>query len=159
MTHDVPHCNDMLSAFTFTDIRAAQPPEQRGLYVLRIAQQGTPIPDVVRQAEAVIQRLQWPMVENRMLNRMHRLERIGECPVIYIGSAGTRTESRNTLRGRYQEFAGRHTIMFPLWALLFFEWKIEYGWKVEQTADTAEAQLKQQYQAYHQGRLPALVQR
>ncbi len=147
------------SAFTFTDIRAAKPPDQRGLYVIRVKQQGTPVPNIVRNAAAVIQQLQWPMVEDKMLNRIARLHNIGECPVLYIGSAGTRTESRNTLRGRYEEFAGRHTSMFPLWALLYFGWNLEYGWKIADAANTAEAELKQVYQAHHNGKLPALVNR
>ncbi len=94
-----------------------------------------------------------------MLNRIDRLTHIGECTILYVGSAGTLTESRNTLRGRYEEFAGRHTIMLPLWALLYFGWSLEYGWKIEDTANIAEAQLKQMYQTHHNGKLPTLVNR
>jgi hypothetical protein len=159
MGHDHAQCNELCAPFTFTDIRAAEPPEQRGVYIIRVKQQGTPVIEMMQQAEAIVRQLQWPMVERKMLNRLHRLHQISECPLIYIGSAGTRTESRNTLRGRYEEFAGRHTIMFPLWALLYFGWNLEYGWKIEDTPNTAEAELKRGYQAQHSGKLPALVQR
>jgi hypothetical protein len=159
MSHDFAHCDRIFSAFTFTDIQIAKPPEQRGLYVIRVKQQGMPVRSIVQQAAAVIQQLQWSIVEAKMLNRIDRLTNIGECTILYIGSAGTRTESRNTLRGRYEEFAGRHTIMFPLWALLYFGWSLEYGWKIEDTANVAEAQLKHMYQTHHNGKLPALVNR
>ncbi|MBV9791513.1 MAG: hypothetical protein JOZ51_25170 [Chloroflexi bacterium] len=159
MIHDPVSCDQIFSEFTFADIRNANPPAQRGVYVLQVKRRGSPIPEMVQQAEAIIQRLQWPMAEKKMLSRIHRLEKIGECPLIYIGSAGTQGDSKNTLHGRYQEFAGRHTIMFPLWALLYFGWDLEYGWKVEQAPNIAEASLKQMYKAQHNGVLPALVQR
>ncbi|HEY0605150.1 MAG TPA: hypothetical protein VGD58_19685 [Herpetosiphonaceae bacterium] len=159
MIHDAASCDEIFSQFTFTDIRDAHPPAERGVYVIRVQKRGAPVPDVVQHAKAAIQRLNWEMAAKKMLSRIHRLEKIGECPLIYIGSAGTRADSRNTLHGRYQEFAGRHTIMFPLWALLYFGWDLEYGWKIENTPDTAEASLKQMYQAQHNGSLPALVHR
>jgi hypothetical protein len=103
--------------------------------------------------------LAWPKVGNKVLSRVKRLEKIDRCPTIYIGSAGTRAKSKHTLQGRYEDFAGRHTAMYPLWALLYFGWELEYGWRIEAHPEIAEAQMKETFRHYHQGQLPALVQR
>lgn len=47
--------------------------------------------------------------------------------------------------GPYEEFAGRHTIMYPLWALLASDWELAYGWCVADQAAQLEAYLKQCY--------------
>lgn len=159
MNHDLASCDRIFSTFTFTDIDQAQPPRQRGVYVIRFRHQGSPIAEVVSQVETVVRQLRWPMVEAKMIDRIYRLTNIGDCPIIYIGSAGTRSASKNTLRGRYEEFAGRHTIMYPLWALRYFGWALDYGWNVEDDAGAAEATYKRIYRELHDSRLPALVNR
>jgi hypothetical protein len=152
-------CSAIFDQFTFADIRTAQPPPQRGVYIIRITHRGQPIPEIIANVQQLTLKLNWPMVTNKILNRIERLKRIGNCGTIYIGSAGTYTNSKNTLRGRYEEFAGRHTIMYPLWALLASEWELEYGWCADHLADQMEAHLKQRYKQQHGNDLPALVQR
>ncbi len=114
---------------------------------------------MVAQAAAAIRRLKWPMVEKMLLGRIPRLADLGECPLIYIGSAGTLAKSKNTLRGRHREFGYRHTAMYPLWTLLYFEWELEYGWRIVDNPGELEQQLKERYRGIHGGRLPALVAR
>jgi hypothetical protein len=65
----------------------------------------------------------------------------------------------NTLKGRYNEFSGRHTAMYPIWVLLYFGWKLEFGWKESDEPSLEEKRLKEKYQNTHQNRLPALVKR
>jgi len=73
-------------------------------------------------------------------------------------SAGTQKHSKNTLKGRYREFSLRHTTMYPIWALLYFNWDLEFGWRETEDPGRVESQLKQQYKERHGNRLPAIVQ-
>ena len=61
--------------------------------------------------------------------------------------------------GPYEEFAGRHSIIYPVWALLASDWGLAYGWCVADQAEQLEAYLKQCYKQQHDNSLPALVQR
>ena len=152
-------CDNLFSGFTFQDIRAASPPESKGVYVIRVKQTGRPVVEIGEQVGEVIQHLRWAIVGKKMLNRVTRLKRIGSCPVIYIGSAGTRRGSKHTLKGRYSDLAGRHTAMYPLWALLYFGWDLDYGWIEEENSASLEESLKHRYRESHRGELPALVYR
>ena len=152
-------CSNLFPDFVFQDIRCAKPPEEKGVYVIRVATVGRPVDEIKVQVEQIIGVLDWPMVGNKVLGRVSRLDRIDQCSTIYIGSAGTRQQSRHTLHGRYKDFAGRHTAMYPLWALLCFGWELEYGWRIEARPEIAEAHLKAAFKHKHQGKLPALVQR
>jgi hypothetical protein len=104
-----------------------------------------------------ISNLHWEMVQEYLLDRIHRIHNISECLFIYIGSAGTNAISKHTLAGRYQDFKKRHTVQYPIWALLYFGWELQYGWKMFENPAETESQLKEQYRARHQGKLPALV--
>jgi hypothetical protein len=150
-------CSGLFEGFTFQDIRFASPPGTKGVYVIRIGRRGQPVAEVIRQAAQAVEHLNWPLVGKKMLNRIKRLARIGSCPVIYIGSAGPKRTSNYTLKGRYGDFAGRHTAMYPVWALLYCGWNLEYGWTEEDTPATLEESLKQRYRQRHGGRLPLLV--
>jgi hypothetical protein len=152
-------CSDLFAGFTFQNIRTASPPNRKGVYVIRVRRRGQSPDDVLQQAAYAVDRLNWPLVGRKMSNRTRRLREITECPVIYIGSAGTRATSRHTLKGRYADFAGRHTAMYPLWALLYCGWDLEYGWKEQEDPAALEASLKQAYKQRHRDALPALVSR
>jgi len=41
----------------------------------------------------------WDLAEKFLRSRLDWLVDIGDCPTIYIGSAGMHAESRNTLQG------------------------------------------------------------
>jgi len=152
-------CDELFSHFTFQDIRIATPPERKGVYIIRVKQRGNPIEKILQQVRTIVERLNWPQVSKKVLNRVGRLQKIDSCPVIYIGSAGTRQESEHTLKGRYADFSGRHTVMYPLWALLYFGWELEYGWAEEEKPAELEETLKRRYRQVHGGKLPALVDR
>lgn len=152
-------CQDLFSGFTFQDIRYASPPDRKGVYIIRVQRRGMSVRETVERVERVVHDLNWPLVGNRMLNRIKRIERINSCPVIYIGSAGTQRGSKHTLKGRYKDFAGRHTAMYPLWALLYYGWDLEYGWREEESPAGLEEALKRRYKQSHADRLPALVYR
>jgi elongation factor P--beta-lysine ligase len=47
--------------------------------------------------------------------------------------------------------------MYPIWALLYFGWELEFGWKEEEDPRNAESKLKQKYAERHNNKLPALV--
>jgi hypothetical protein len=49
--------------------------------------------------------------------------------------------------------------MYPLWALTFFGWELDFGWQETQDAGSAEKELKKRYKAGHGGKLPAMVEK
>jgi len=49
--------------------------------------------------------------------------------------------------------------MYPLWALLYFGWELEYGWVEDEKPAELEETLKRRYRQVHRGKLPALVDR
>ena len=153
-------CGDLFKEFVFEDLVEAKPPREKGMYVIRIKSRSDILPEaMISEAKQLIAKVGWKMLEKKMVSRIERLRRIGACPTIYIGSAGTQRGSRNTLKGRYNEFSGRHTAMYPVWGLLYFGWKLEFGWKKSDNPSLKEKTLKEEYRRTHQGNLPALVER
>ena len=153
-------CNGLFDAFEFTRFQDAEPPKRKGVYVIRIHQRGTPAEEVREKTVGLAGSIGWEVAGRFLCSRLDRLLAIGDCPTIYIGSAGTHAGSKNTLHGRYLEFATRHTAQYPIWALLSSGWELQYGWMVVgEHPGTAEEDLKEQYQKAHGGRLPALVNR
>jgi hypothetical protein len=47
--------------------------------------------------------------------------------------------------------------MFPVWALTYFGWKLDFGWFEVEDAGGFENRLKEVYKAKHSDKLPALV--
>ncbi len=153
-------CNGLFDAFEFTRFQDAEPPKRKGVYVIRIHQRGTPAEEVREKAVGLAESIGWDVACQFLRSRLDRLSKIGDCPTIYIGSAGTYAGSKNTLHGRYLELATRHTAKFPIWALLSSGWELQYGWMiVDDHPGTAEEALKERYRKAHGGRLPALVSR
>jgi hypothetical protein len=124
-----------------------------------VKKEGRPVTEIVRQVKQLVKHLNWESVGKYTLDRISRLEKINRCPIIYIGSAGTHQNSKNTLKQRYQEFPGRHTATYPIGALLYFGWELELGWREEDNPGDVEKQLKRQYEQRHNNELPALVKR
>jgi len=153
-------CATLFGEYEFQDLVRAEPPREKGVYVIRIKNRSDSLPEaMIREAKQLIAKVGWKMLEKKMVSRIERLRRIGACPTIYIGSAGTQHGSRNTLKGRYKEFSGRHTAMYPIWVLLYFGWKLEFGWKTCTQPSLEEKKLEEHYQRIHQRRLPPLVER
>ena len=157
--HPDSACATAFSSLTYAPLQTSSPPASKGVYVIRVSCLGVPIPQVLEASKATIRRLRWPMVEKKALSRLDRLARVEGCPILYIGSAGTAESSKHTLRGRYEDFGGRHTIMLPLWTLLYHQWALEYGWITDPAPSTLERNLKTMYRDLHGGKLPALVER
>ena len=143
-------CADLFDGFKFREIRDAKPPRKKGVYIIRISRRGDPVDDIVRQCRAIARGIRWHIVEEWGMGRVHRLDRITTCPVIYIGRSGK-------LRDRYKQFSSGHPAMFPLWALLYVGWGLDYGWIETRNPKELETSLKKRYCQGHDDRLPALV--
>jgi len=150
---------DLFLDFEFQDITCAQPPEEKGVYVIRVRKAGMPPEEIVQSLAPHVSRLRWEMAEKYLLDRIGRILNISDCPIIYIGSAGTNPGSRHTLAGRYQDLVRRHTIQFPVWALLYFGWELDFGWKVVERPGELERDLKERYETRQRRMPPALVKR
>jgi len=154
-------CEQLFDDFQFADLRTANPPKQKGVYVIRIKQRGLTPSKIIREVKLVtsnyFNKLGWSIVEDFFDSRMSRLSRIDDCPLIYIGA--NRDTGKNTISGRYKEIAYHHTIMYPLWVLIYFDWDFDFGWKVNSKPEGFEEICKQKYRALHDGRLPALVEK
>jgi hypothetical protein len=150
---------DLFADFTFEDITKANPPEEKGVYVIKIKKRGLPPDEIISQLTTNIAGLRWQLVQDYLTSRIARITNITGCPVIYLGSAGTNKKSRHTLAGRYRDLASRHPVQFPVWALLYSGWELEYGWKVSDEPKEMEVELKKEYRKRRKGRLPALVSR
>ena len=98
--------------------------------MIKIKKRGLPPDEIIRQLTTPIAGLHWGMVQAYLTSRIARVTNITGCPVISPGSAGTSKKSRHTPAGRYRDLASRHTAQYPLRALLYFGWELEYGWKV-----------------------------
>ncbi|MGB9693695.1 MAG: hypothetical protein ACPLYF_02515 [Fervidobacterium sp.] len=153
-------CGDLFVDFIFEDLTNAKPPNEKGVYAIRVKSKSEAPPDImIMKTRKLLSCVGWGLVVDFIMKRVERLSNIGNCPVIYIGSAGTQKGSRNTLRKRYEEFANRHTAMYPIWVLLYFGWKLEFGWKISANPLHDENELKRKYQTLHGGKLPALVEK
>ena len=99
-----------------------------------------------RRPSLLAESIGWDMAGRFLCSRLNRLSKIGDCPTIYIGSAGTYAGSKNTLHGRYREIATRHTAKYPVWALLSSRWELQYGWMiVDEHPGAVEEVLKKRY--------------
>ena len=149
-------CDQLFSMIQWQDLTVLKKqdfPETKGVYVIRINKQGKPIEQIISQARKFVNKLNWSEFEEFFLNRIRRLERIGDCPIIYIGAAP------KSIKSRYDDLCGkRHTAFYPILALLFADWKLDFGWIEDDNPLVREKWLKQQYCKIH-GKLPALVER
>lgn len=157
--HNAAECTEIFEGFRFEDLRSADPPDLKGVYVIRVEKNGIDIEQINSRVNDVLRKINWPLLSRKVNSRLARLSRMDKCPYIYIGSAGPKPGSKHTLRGRYRDFSARHTAMYPLWALLYFGWDLEYGWLVVEDSARLEEELKSRYRRVHDGRLPALVSR
>lgn len=155
------NCDDAfkqaLDKFSFTELRLAKPPKQKGVYVIRVKKKGELPKQKLLDLKLFAEQVNWNIVTKYVFSRLDRLDRIANCDIIYIGRAGKSINSNNTLKGRYGELANRHTIQFPLWLLLFLGWELEYGWCIDPNPEDFEEHLKVLYSACHDECLPALV--
>jgi hypothetical protein len=120
---------DLFTDFTFEDITKANPPQEKGVYVIKIKKRGLPPDKIISQLTTPIAGLRWGMVQACLTSRIARINTITGCPVIDPGSAGTNKTSRHTLAGRYRDPASRHTAQYPLFCPAVF--RLGTGVRVE----------------------------
>lgn len=124
-----------------------------GVYAIRISKRGKPVDWIIPRTDELLEKLNWFAFGKHVLSRVHRLKRITECSIIYIGAAPT------SLQSRYKDLCGRrHTAFYAIIALLLADWKLDFGWKEDNKPLEKEKQLKNLYLNLH-GRLPAVVER
>lgn len=98
-------CNNLFDDFTFENLTSAKPPNERGIYVVRVKSRSeVPLNDMIEKTRKLLSGIGWNLVIDFIMSRVERLTNIGNCQIIYIGSARGRSESKNTLKNRYEEF-------------------------------------------------------
>ena len=146
-------CDLLFTDFHWKDITAVVPGRDlsgEGVYVIRVSQRGAPVDNIVNSGRKLAETTGWGLLMKRVQSRLERLNRISDCPIIYIGKAPT------GFKGRFKDFVGRHVAMYPTWSLLWGGWKLDYGWLQDDMPDEKEKQLKDDYFRIHNC-LPALV--
>ncbi|MCS7109553.1 MAG: hypothetical protein NZ903_02020 [Candidatus Micrarchaeota archaeon] len=53
---------------------------------------------MIEKTRQVLSVIGWNLVIGSIMSRVERLRNIGNCPIIYVGSASTQRESKNTLK-------------------------------------------------------------
>ncbi len=148
-------CDEVFVDFRWKDITTVVPSRDLssiGVYAIRVKQMGIPVDEITNRAFRLLDEIGWDFLTKRVQNRLNRLNRIANCPIIYIGAAPT------SFRSRFQDFRGRHVAMYPTWALLWGGWKLEYGWLQNDLPEETERLVKGNYFRVHNC-LPALVER
>lgn len=146
---------DLFWDFTFEDLTGAKPPDAKGVFVIQVRKPGMPPDEIMDALESHPWHLGGEKAEKNLLKRIGRIQNIGDCPILYIGSA----EGKKTLSGMYRELSRRHTARFPIRALMHFGWELDFGWKVDDNPRDLEAELKEKYLNRGRRALPALVVR
>jgi len=155
-------CDTLFQGFKWHELRLLRSRDLSktpSVYVLRVTEKSEDLSYVSRKILELVENTEWNELIRYVESRLARLDRIGECPVIYIGSTGAR---RSGLRSRLMDLAGRrHTAFFPVFTILVAHWKIDFGFVTCSTVEEArrlEKDIKQRYKEIHGG-LPALVNR
>ena len=149
-----------LETFEFSELRKATPPSDKGVYIIRVKKKGKSPRSYLKELDPIIKKINWTIITKYVNSRVQRVSLLEGCDIIYIGRAGSHKQTnKNTLKGRYNELANRHTIQFPLWLMLYLGWDLEYGWKISNDPEKAEGYLKSLYSKCHDSKLPALVKR
>ena len=147
---------DLFRDFTFEELTSARPPKQPGVCIIRVRKRGVVPEEIVRQLTRQIVFLP-PNLAKAGFRWIAGIRNITDCPVIYLGS--TRTHGKLTLQGRYVGLLHRSSFQYPLWTLLYYGWELDFGWRVSDSPEDDEADLRRKYADQRGGRLPALVRR
>jgi hypothetical protein len=142
---------DLFWDFTFEDIGTAHPPDMKGVYVIQIRKPGIPADEILKHLES--EHRAGEKVRKSHLERAGRIQNIGECPILYIGSAA----GRRTLSGIFRDLTRRHTARYPIQALLHCSWELDFGWRATENPRELEAELKERYLNRGRRSLPALA--
>ncbi len=150
-------CDQILKGFRWHELstlKSSQLPREPGVYIIRVIEKGEDLINAKLKLKEIVLQSGWDELIRYVTNRLTRLFRIRNCPLIYIGSTGN-------IRSRFKDLAGRrHTAFFPILALLLSGWKLDYGFRIvasKNAAEHLEEELKKKYQRIH-GFLPAFVE-
>jgi len=132
---------DLFWDFVFDDITRAKPPDTGGVYVIQVRKPGIPPDEIMKNLESHPGHLAGGKGKENLLKQTGRIQNIGDCPILYIGSAA----GKKTLSGMHRELNRRHTARFPIRALLSSGWELDFGWKATENPGEAEAELKERY--------------
>jgi hypothetical protein len=144
-------CGDLVANFHFEELANAHPPKKAGVYAIRVVERGMPPSEIVSAANSFLSNLPWPQLTGWVASQMALVGNIKDCSLIYLGMTAKRT-----IQDRYKELAWSHPTTFALAALLYFGWKLEYGWTEAADPVGFEKEKKKKYSEMH-GRLPALM--
>ena len=149
---------DIFNDFKYQDIRRAQPPEKPGVFIIKVRKRGTDECDISNEFMGDINKIKWEAMQNSFSYRLDKIGEMSNCPILYIGHAGTNSESRQTLAGKYRELAYCHQTQYYVWALLKYNWKLDFGWKVNDYPKKYAAELKTEFVKHH-GQMPLMIER
>ncbi len=150
-------CDQLFQGFLWSELsslKSSRLPGKPGVYVVRVIERDVEcLKERLKLLEELILETGWRELIGYVKPRLERVLKIGDCPVVYIGSSGN-------LQSRLQDLAGKcHTAFYSILVLLVSKWRLDYGFKTlpsKKEAERLEEELKRRYIACH-GRLPALV--
>lgn len=146
---------DLFHDFTFEDITTAEPPDAEGVYVLLVRKPGMPPDEIMESLKSHPEPVTGDKVPKSLLKLAGRIRKIGDCPILFIGSAA----GYKTLSGVHRDIGRHHATHFPVRALLSFGWELDFGWKATDHPREVEAELKERYLNRGRRALPALAVR
>lgn len=153
-------CEKLFSIFTWanlSNLKYESLPSETGVYVIRYREKGSTLNETIQKSKQFFKQSNWKAFMKYAFNRIERIKRIGEFPYIYIGAAPSKDNFG--FQSRYKDLTGlRHTVFYPLLALLIANWKLDYGWYITENARKFEKELKMNYKKIHKV-MPALVVR
>ena len=145
---------DIFNEFTYEYISQAKPPEQPGVFVIKTHKPGTDEIDINNEVIGNFSNIEWKRMHHTFETRLDKIVHMSNCPILYIGSTGT---GRQTLAKQYEDLAYCHPITFSLWALLQYNWKLDFGWKKTETPKQYAKDLKKMYVKHH-GQMPLMTE-
>jgi len=82
-------CSTLFNDFKFEELTNADPPNEKGVYVIKVKGKSEVPPNVmIEEMKLFTSKIGWDLVEKFVMDRLKRLKNIGKCPIICVGSAG-----------------------------------------------------------------------
>jgi len=153
-------CDSLFKDFKWRQINSISLNEiqpETGVYAIRCANKGLDIDQTIQKTKDFFGQAQWESLNSYVFNRLNRIKSIQDCPIIYIGSAPS--IKAGGLKSRYKDLSGRrHTIFYPVLALLIAGWGLQWGILPTKEPKVMEKEIVREYNKIH-GAYPALLKR
>ena len=153
-------CDPLFTYFRWCDLNSLSLNEiksETGVYAIRYDSKGIDIDLTIQKTKNFFNQAQWGSLNDYVYNRLDRLKSIVDCPILYIGSAPS--IDAGGLKSRYRDLCGRrHTIFYPVLALLTAGWNLQWGFNKTDRPKMMEKELVDSYREIH-GVYPALLRR